>query len=350
MAKHTAPLIKDNVIKFIKQYGPDRIYDILDYFNIEYYTSGHEIRCSCPIHRGDNPIAWSWLCTQNIWKCWTKECHQVHGSDIIGLICGIRQCGFVSAVKFLQTFLNKGSKRRLKTSKTSEQLISTFTHNKRTLSEIIPRIKLDDFYYHGRGISKEIIQRYYIGVCDEVGKKFYKRVYIPILDEYGHFVVGYTARSIYEKCQKCEGFHNPNYLDCPDNPKIFPKWKHSKGFRKTQYLFNYWFSKHHIKAQKTAIICEGPGDTFSFEQAGIKNSIAVFGKTISEHQRLLLQNAGAERLLLCMDADESGQIAQIKMQRELEYYFQIETILPDGNDFGEMHSDKIKEKFAPWIN
>ena len=342
MEKSRVPLIKNNVLKFIKTYGPDRICDILDYFNVEYHMSGHEIRCSCPIHKGDNPIAWSWLCTQNIWKCWTKECHQAHGSDIIGLICGIKQCGFVSAVKFLRRFLNEGPKRRLKTSKTSEQLIATFTHNKKTLSEIIPLIKLDDFYYHGRGISKEVIQRYYIGVCDDPGKKFYKRVYMPILDEHGHFVVGYTARSIYEKCRECEGFHNPNYLDCPDNPKMFPKWKHSKGFRKKEYLFNYWFAKHHIKSQKAAIICEGPGDIFALEQAGIKNSIAIFGKSISEQQRLLLQKAGAERLYIGMDSDEAGQIAKEKMKKELYYYFDLQTIIPNKKDFGCMTSDEIR--------
>ena len=76
-----------------------------------------------------------------------------------------------------------------------------------SLSEVISRIKLDDQYYINRGLSHEIIKRYHIGICDNRNKKFYKRVVIPILSEDGKRVVGFTARSIFNQCDKCKGYN-----------------------------------------------------------------------------------------------------------------------------------------------
>lgn len=341
-------LIQQNIIDFVKTYGPGRIQDLLKLFSINNFCNEYEIRACCPIHHGTNPVGWSWSFEQRRWKCWTKECHQVYGSDIIGLVRGIKKTVFPVSVLFLQKFLNR-EPLRVVARQTNVKKIETINHNKQALNKIIPSIQLDDVFYCQRGISKEIISKYYIGICRDPNKKFYKRVYIPVLDEAGAYIVGYTARSLYEKCYKCEGFHDPNYFYCPKNSRMFSKWRHSKGFRKTYYLFNYWFAKDLIRSTETAIICEGPGDVLAFEQAGIHNSVGIFGKTLSEQQKSLLQRLKTKRLILCLDADEYGQQAQAKIKQDLSYFFDIHTVLPDNNDFGEMQSDKIRERFEQWI-
>ena len=35
---------------------------------------GREIRCSCPIHKGNNTTAFTWNLENNLWFCFTGDC------------------------------------------------------------------------------------------------------------------------------------------------------------------------------------------------------------------------------------------------------------------------------------
>ena len=108
------------------------------------------------------------------------------------------------------------------------------------------------------------------------------------------------------------------------------------------FLYNYWFSKHHILKLKTAILVEGPGDSLILEQNGIHNSVALFGLSISSKQKSLLQKAGAVHVILCMDNDDAGREASKKLKKELDYYFKVSIISLCKKDIGEMEPDEIK--------
>jgi replicative DNA helicase len=314
---------------------------------IEYTHNGSEVRSNCPIHCGDNAVAWSWSFTHNSWRCWTRDCHEEHGTDIIGFIRGVQKYSFQKALKFLSDFL-QGS------IKTRKRKITPVINKKPgmnfPLSEIVDRITLDDQYYINRGLSAEIIKRYHIGICDNRNKKFYKRVVIPVLSDDGKYVVGFTARSIFEQCDKCKGYHDPNYRYCPHKPEIFSKWKHSGGFARNNFLYNYWFSQHYIRQSQTAILVEGPGDCLALEQAGIHNSVGLFGLSLSSKQKTLLQKAGAVHIVLCMDNDEAGCKASEKLEEDLSYYFKISTTSLSAKDIGEMKPDQIRSSLCCKIN
>ncbi len=333
----------------LKKDSSDRILELLDILQIEYSYNDSEVRAICPIHRGDNSLAWSWSFIHSSWRCWTKSCHDEVGSDVIGLVKGVRHCSFGQAVSFLSGFVRSDIKMPERQA-TPVPMSSKKPETNIPLIDVIPRIKLDDQYYVNRGLSPETIKKYHIGICNDPKKKFYRRVIIPVLSDDRKYVVGFTARSIYDKCDKCKAHHDPEYTYCPPRPEAFSKWKHSGGFAKSHFLYNYWFSQYYIRQSKTAILVEGPGDCLALEQAGIHNSVGLFGLSLSNNQKSLLQKAGAVHIVLCMDNDDAGKKATRKIKEDLGYYFEVNVMSLNTKDVGEMKTDEIKERVACLTN
>lgn len=178
----------------------------------------------------------------------------------------------------------------------------------------------------------------------------YKRAFFPILDETGRYVVGWSGRSIYDACDQCGMHHHPSREACPDPQYggVYTKWKHSKDLRGEQCLYNLWYAKPFISKTGTAILCEGPGDVWAYESAGIRNSVALLGVNMSKRQRLMLQNAGALTVICTFDNDQAGRQAMEKLQRELNHYFRIFCVTPDtAGDIGDMFAEDIAAKMVP---
>ena len=218
------------------------------------------------------------------------------------------------------------------------------------LATMIPHLKPDQVYYPNRGISPEIIARYHISFCNVKGKHMYKRAFFPVLDVTGRYVVGWSGRSIYDKCPKCGMHHHPERPSCPD-PQYggaYTKWKHSKDFHGELCLYNIWYAKPFVSKTGTVILCEGPGDVWAYEAAGIRNSVALLGLNMSRQQRLILQNAGALTLICTFDNDEAGKSAMQKLERDLTHYFRVFCVTPDVvNDVGDMFAEDIAAKIGP---
>jgi hypothetical protein len=65
------------------------IYRLLDSFQLEYSVQQDNIFMRCPVHDGaDNPQGCSISTKFRVWKCWTRGCHEHHGSDIFGFVKG----------------------------------------------------------------------------------------------------------------------------------------------------------------------------------------------------------------------------------------------------------------------
>jgi len=357
-------------INYIQNKCNERIGEILDFLGIDYIENNNYLQMSCPIHMGDNPKALYWAFRTNHWRCMTRHCEQnkITGKSTssLGLIRGImssrqnKMWSFNDTIEFVIKLLNLNN---IKIDKQTQQdteinkIIKQFKNKKRTLNirypllrDITNNLESDTIYYPSRGISKEIIDKYYISYCNTKGKPFYKRAFFPILDETGKYVAGWSARTIYNKCEKCKQYHKKDLYECPNIRKNYSKWKHSRGLKVEKCLYNYNYAKQHIIANKTAIICEGPGDVWSYEMANIKNSLAILGLNISKDQRKLLQNANALTLIFSLDNDRAGVEAQERIYEQLGCYFKIHFISPEKNkDIGDMSKDEIKEEIIPQL-
>jgi 5S rRNA maturation endonuclease (ribonuclease M5) len=359
----------DKEVEYIQNRANERITEILDAIGVEYQERGDYLSAKCPCHDGDNPRSFYWAIRTNHWKCNTKHCEadKISGnsSSVFGLIRGAmanktqQKWYFNQSVIFATKVLglsdikfNRSTKEELEIDKIIKQYKkkknNIIDSNFIPLSEITINLKKDNLYYVNRGVTDDIINKYHISYCDNKNKRFYKRAFFPILDPTGKFVVGFSARSIYEECLKCEYYHNPNF-SCPSKEKrhLYVKWIHSKGFKSEKVLYNYWYAKYHISKSGTAIICEGPGNVWACEMAGLNNSVAIMGSSMSKYQRQLLQKAGALTLIIPYDNDNAGMKLKDKLIKELNYYFRIIPIdINNVNDIAEMNKNDIINKIG----
>jgi DNA primase len=203
-------------------------------------------------------------------------------------------------------------------------------------------------YYLQRGYSKNILDKYDIGLCNNPNKEMFDRIVVPVYDQQHSRMVGCSGRSIHEKCQKCSYYHNPN-TDCVGNEYgwKYSKWKHNKDFKSKDQLYNLWFSKEYILKTGIAVIVESPGNVWRLEEAGIKNSVAIFGTSLSDRQKMLLDCSGAMSLLVLLDSDEAGQLGTKQIYDKCHRTYNVKTLSILTNDIADMDVDTVKRTIIP---
>lgn len=358
----------------------DNIEDLLGSLDIQYKNGPKMVSMSCPIHGGDNIGALN-LYTQGDsyrgnWKCRTHGCEKVFKSSILGFIRGVmshrkhgwekdedKTCSFQEAVNYATSFL-KADLNDIKISKLSRNKQSFTTavqyigNNKPIItptggiSRAIVRKSLDipAEYYLNRGYSEDILNKYDIGFCHNPKKEMYNRVVAPIYDDHHEYLIGCTGRSIFEKCTHCSCYHDQNN-SCPDKEKrwLYPKWKHSSNFKSQNTLYNYWYAKDFISKLGYVIVVEGPGNVWRLEENNIHNSVAIFGSSMSDRQKIILDSSGAMTIIVLTDNDDAGRQAaeQIKSKCHKIYRVFIPTIT--ASDVGDMTKEQISTEIVGYI-
>lgn len=359
-------------IEYIQDRACDRIYEIFDAMGIEYTERRDYLQAACPVHGGDNDRGMFWAMRSSHWQCKTRYCHKepITGpsNSIFGLVRGAmsRKTGsewsFPKAVSFVAEVLGLTNVHEDDTSSQDMEISKAIKHYRRRkptattggtpLSEVIRHLRADQVYYPRRGVSQEIIDKYYISMCTAKGKPMYQRAFFPILDATGRYVVGWSGRSIHDQCSQCKLYHPLDHTTCPGkhHSGMYTKWRHSQGLKKDACLYNLCHSKPFISRTGTAIVCEGPGDVWAYEAAGIRNSVSILGLSMSRQQRLMLQNAGALTIVFTFDNDTAGIKAMTKLEQDLMHYFRVFCIKPDDeHDIGEMLPADIAAKMSPLL-
>jgi len=357
----------------------DEIDSLLSYFSIEYKTFSKMITMSCPIHGGDNSSALNLYpegdSYRGNWKCRTHQCEQVFKASIIGFIRGVLShqehgwksdgdttCSFDDAIKFAEKFVNQNldeikidKKHVEKTNfintvnyiNTTQNKIST---NKVTRKQIQKSLAIPSAYFLNRGYSEQILKKYDVGDCVASDKEMSGRAVVPVYDmDYQH-MIGCTGRSIYEKCGQCSAFHNLDHK-CPQDHELWlmSKWRHSKDFKTNEYLYNFWFAKEYIAKQQYAILVESPGNVWRLEESDVHNAVAVFGSSLSDKQKMLLDISGALSLILLMDNDEAGRKACETIRKKCNKTYNIFNINISKDDIGSMSVSEVKSEILPQI-
>lgn len=356
----------------------DNIDRLLEYLGIEYKQQGKMITMSCPIHGGDNISALNLYpdgdSYRGNWKCRTHHCEEIFKSSILGFIRGVLShqnldwtnskdpsCSFDNAIAFAQKFLNQNlddikiNKKSIEKNQfiSTVKYISDTTNNTQTgitKGQIQKNLEIPSQYFISRGFSKEILNKYDVGECFNPNKEMNNRSVVPVYDIDHKFMVGCTGRSIFEKCQKCSCYHAES-AQCPDseNSWKFSKWKHSYQFKTQEHLYNLWFAKKHIQQSRSAILVESPGNVWRLEEAGINNSVAIFGSSLADKQKLLLDISGAMSLILLMDNDEAGKKASEQIIKKCHKIYNIHTISINYPDVGCMSIEQIQKEIIPQI-
>lgn len=372
-------LISQDKLKIVCDGLCDNIEDLLEKFDIEYTCNGKLLSMACPIHGGDNVTALNIYPNgdsyRGNWKCRTHGCEETFKGSIIGFIRGIlsnhkygwkksgdKMVSFQETLNFCLAFINKDLDKISinQTQKDKNRFISAIkntknekdTQKENSITRDIVRKTLDlnHRYYTERGFSKEILDKYDVGYCSAIGREMQNRIVVPVYDHDYKYMIGCTGRTVFPVCNKCKHYHN-NDDNCPNKNALFlhSKWRHSKGFKTQNYLYNIWFAKKYIRETYAVIIVESPGNVWRLEEAGIHNSVAIFGSSLSDRQKMILDASGAMNIITIMDNDEAGKKAAEKIKDKCCKTYNIKNIDINHSDIADMSIEDIQNYIKPLL-
>jgi len=322
----------------LKELANAKILDILDELGVPYKEKYNYVNACCPVHNGDRKDAWSWQIDIGIWKCFSNGCQDTYGNDIFGLVRGIRDCGFKEALEFVRDLvggeLNEEKIKELKDAR--DNRVFVYSAKKKVPQKVYEDTCLQRITYHDylekRGFTREIIEKYHIGIGKENHGYMVDRIIFPIRNLDGQ-IVAFSGRTLHADWKE----------------RGIPKWKHSKDFElhANKMLFNIDQAKEEIERTGIAILVEGPLDALRLIESGIKNVVAVLGKTLYNGQISELIRAGATRLIIAFDNDNPGKTGADKAVKLAAPFFDVTKVeITSGQkDYGEMNAKEVWEMF-----
>lgn len=314
----------------------------------------------CPFHKEKTP-SFSVNPNLGIYKCF--GCGE--GGDALTFMMKTQNKEFIEVLRELaQKYgldmpknFNKSEPKGLK-----EEMIKACTkavefYNLRLLKDKEPETTEVMDYLTGRGITKEIIQKFNLGLAPKAFAMFYKkfrnefsedvmekagliiktregeyidrfrnRIIIPIQNEFGEFVA-FGARAI-EKDQQ------PKYLNSSD----------SLIYNKSKLLYGLYTAKDAIKNDDSVVLMEGYFDVISAQAHGIENAVASCGTSLTaDHIKLLSRYTPSRRIYLSFDTDAAGQKAT---NRNAELIKEAFTGLGNIKQFDESYISTSNDKYS----
>lgn len=311
---------------------------------------GDNIYSTCPIHEGsDNPRAFSYSVSRGMWKCWTRDCQNHYKNDLIGLVTGAlsaqsnKEYSFVETVKWIAKALNikldlynKAGTKQSEDAYSQEinsdfsELVNIF-NNGISLQPEIKSIHLKCHatqpspYFLTRGFNANTLDYFEVGDCIDKESKMRNRAIIPIHDDNGKNVIGLIGRTTKE-------YITPKFL-------LYPK-----GFDKRFWFYNYHRAIDMAKKTSCLYIAEGQGDVWRLYEAGVRNAVSIFGKTISTEQEDKLYKLPVTHLIILTDNDQAGREAKVQIQRRLGRSYKLTFPKMYNKDIGEMTVAQIENK------
>lgn len=182
-------------------------------------------------------------------------------------------------------------------------------------------------YIEKRGINKESIKKWRIGFIEDEWRKLYNflegqgfskqemisaglikkvdgedkyydtfrsRVMFPIFDSVGR-VIAFSGRLLGENDKA------PKYLNSPE----------TELFRKSEVLYGFHIAKNIIRKLDYTVIVEGQIDIVLSHQAGVSNTVASSGTSITEEHLKKIQKL-SNRIIIAYDSDNAGEKAALR--------------------------------------
>lgn len=195
--------------------------------------------------------------------------------------------------------------------------------------------KWDSLYLHlkEKGIPEK--QMLELGLISQSKGKYYDkfrdRVMFPIFNTRGK-VIGFGGRILKEG--------NPKYLNSQE----------SLIFLKKNNLYGLNLARQDINKNNCAILVEGYMDVISLYKAGIQNTVASLGTSLTESQGKMLKRY-TNQVIIAYDADDAGQAAAVRgieILQSINCQGKVLT-LKDGKDPDEFIKKYGKSEFMECV-
>ncbi len=173
------------------------------------------------------------------------------------------------------------------------------------------------------------------GKNDSFYDLFRERVIFPIKDEKGN-VVAFSGRTYQTKDTDA-----PKYINSPQ----------TKVFTKSNVLYNMHNAINHIKMNDRVVLFEGYMDVIAAYRAGIKESVASMGTSLTSEQVRLIKKY-TSNVVICYDGDAPGIEATsraINLFKKEKVEVKI-VIIPNGLDPDDYIRQNTAKKLNQFIN
>lgn len=141
------------------------------------------------------------------------------------------------------------------------------------------------------------------------------RIMFPIHNMDGE-VVGFSGRAFRKSDEEVSKYINS---------------KESPVFHKTSILYNYHRAKYSARNEKRVYVLEGFMDVFALNRIGINSVVALMGTAFTKEHVAMLRLLKSE-IILCLDGDDAGQLATLKIIRMLDQAKIPYLIVNNNND------------------
>ncbi|MBC1374145.1 DNA primase [Listeria sp. FSL L7-0091] len=161
--------------------------------------------------------------------------------------------------------------------------------------------------------------------------RFRNRIMFPITNDRGQ-IIAFSGRLFDRE-------DGPKYLNSPETPI----------FNKRRTLFHFSEARQAIRKQEEITLMEGFMDVISAEEAGVQNTVASMGTSLTEEHADLIKRL-TNRAIICYDGDRAGIEAAYKAGTLLVERNRLDVFvlqLPAGKDPDDFirasGADKFKE-------
>lgn len=266
----------------------------------------------CPFHNEKTP-SFSVSNVKGLYYCFGCSAH----GDAFEFISQTEGLSFKEALEKLASFAGVELPKNLSFAKENHKLFSALNLAANWFAQKNRGVMA---YLRQRKISLKIIDKFKIGYAPSSGLKeylnssgikdeilidvglinknfrdyFYDRLIFPIHNITGK-VIGFGGRALNSEQQ-------PKYLNSPE----------SQLFKKRENLYGLNFALSEIRKKQHLFVVEGYMDVIALHQAGISNTVAPLGTTISAEQIKNLWKL-AKEISICMDGDSPGCHAAIRI-------------------------------------
>lgn len=335
------------------------IVEIISEF-VSLHKSGTNYKGLCPFHNEKTP-SFMVSPSKQIFKCF--GCGE--SGTAVSFLMKHENISFSEAIKWLANKYNIEIKERELTTeelvrqRENEAVLSLNSFAQKYFTNILfetpegQNIALK--YLTNRGLTKEIIQKFQLGYSLDVKDHFYQNA---IKNGYSNEVIEKSGLIV---IREKEGiFSNRNkYLDRFYSRIIFPihslsgqiigfggrtmssdkniaKYINSPEtivYNKSNSLYGIFFAKNEIVKKDKCYLVEGYMDVISMHLAGITNSLASSGTSLTEEQIRLIRRF-TKNITLLFDADSAGQKATLRgINMALKEGMNVRILrLPSGQD------------------
>lgn len=272
----------------------------------------------CPIHDGDNPLAFTVNVERNLWYCFSR-C--ARGGTVLDLALALCDGSWSRAFRWLSQLA------LVPTVPEGEATAPAIRHESSTpaFRPFRPALDLDPAhpFFRRPGLHPDTVRRFEAGAWH--GRGYLAGMVAVRLHDLAGRPIGYAGRR----------------LD-PSDALRWGKWKWPPRFPKSQWLYNWHRVQSHL--QRGLIVVEGAWSVMKLYQVGWPGAVALGGVQASPAQRSLL--ARARRVILFLDGDDTGRAATTRLTRDPLHPHLIPVTCPSGHDPADLPEDILRQLLA----